>query len=260
MTDRTETKIFLTILLAVSLIAMGCASSGGDDDDTNDTSTVNPDDWHPAYPVDNFEDGDDAIMEGTGDWITYADTENGASISPDDDITSGVQDGGVSESKAMHITGNIGEGSSYGTGLEAYFEMDGGEFVARDFAAKGNEGLVVWAKGNCKLRACINMKQLVPTEYGGSCDEEADPDCWVFHCTETDEVLTDKWTLFEMPFTDFEQSGGSTALDLASIVSIQFTQDSETCPDSEFDIWVDNVGIYGGDEWKEVWALFETEE
>ncbi len=254
---------WIVVSLVVTVLAACASDQENTDSDSNDngeTDTTDTDgEWHPAYPVDNFEDGDDAIMEQTGDWITYADEENGASISPADDITQGVQSDGANGSNyAMHITGDIGSGASWGTGLEAFFEMDGDQFVPRDFASMGNEGLSVWAKGNCKLRACVNMRELVPIEYGGTCDEETNDECWLFHCNETDDQLTEEWTLFEMPFSGFEQAGGSTALDLSTIVSIQFTQDSETCGENTFDIWIDNVGVYGGDEWVDVWDGIEN--
>ncbi len=255
-TIATNKHNWVTILI-IAALCVACAGVKKDDDpDEPDSGGEEPLVWHPAYPVDDFEQQDDVIMEGTGDWITYADTANGAQIDPSEDIASGVEPGGPPGSEyAMHITGNVGEGPSYGSGLEAFFELDGDEFVPRDFATKGNDGLLVWAKGNCKLSACVNMKSLVPIAAGGTCDETSSSECWMFHCTQTDEVLTDEWTLFEMPFTDFEQADGTTELDLSNIVSIQFVQASEICPEAEFDMWIDNVGIYGGEEWEEVWAL-----
>lgn len=190
--------------------------------------------------LDDLEDGDNQIVAADGRggyWYTYVD--EGSEIEPGESFS--PAEGGADGSKfAARIKGTIGDS------VEHPFAGMGFSFVEPKSAydVSSCDGIKFFAKKGpdtttANMRAKVGDVNTVPE--GGVCQ-----DC--YNDFGRDVRLTDEWTEITAPFFEMQQEPywGEPRPEIVSthVYQVQF-QVKERGP---FDIWVDEVRLYGCDE------------
>ena len=90
-------------------------------------------------------------------------------------------------------------------------------------------------------------------DYGGECDHALVGDCYNFHHLDFD-IDSDTWGEYLVPFADVVQEDWGSPLlefDPARIAKVQFmfSEQAANPETGEFELWIDEVGIYGGEPW-----------
>lgn len=191
--------------------------------------------------LDDFEDGDSAAFSEPGRegfWVMLHD-ETAGMVDP-----SGVlvpEKGGAGGTKlAAHVkaAGYSGWGASFATTLS--YLSDG---VRCPYNASGFAGLRFYMRGSGRTRITLATLATQDKEYGGACDPDKGMICYDGHGTYAG--LTPEWTLYELPWSIFQQSGWGTPAELRAdqILVVQFTFDSGDLP---VDLWLDEVSFWDG--------------
>lgn len=211
--------------------------TGDTTDDGNDTDGIPID---PDNMIDNFEDGDNALIPNGGRqgyWYTFNDASVGASQQPAADAVLPETGGADGTSLAMHTSGSgFSEwGAGIGIDLNNAGDPDGGNGIKMVYDASSYTGIVVTAKGNGQLRASVQLEATIPPEEGGTCAMDCDPHGKVL-------LLSDEWQQFTLPFAQLQQEGWGTpaSWDASKVVGLQFKVGKNV----EFDFWVDEIGFY----------------
>jgi hypothetical protein len=215
----------------------GTGDTGDTTGDTGDTNGIPID---PDNMIDNFEDGDNALIPNGGRqgyWYTFNDATAGASQTPPEDAVLPEAGGADGTSLAMHTSGSgFAEwGAGIGIDLNNAGDPDGGNGVKMKYDASAYTGIVVTAKGNGQIRASVQIEATIPSEEGGTCAMDCDPHGKVL-------LLSDEWQQFTIPFDQIQQEGWGTpaSWDSSTVVGLQF----KVAKSVDFDFWVDEIGFY----------------
>lgn len=126
--------------------------------------------------------------------------------------------------RAMHLA--IDHLRDWGASLEYPFHPS-------CYDASVYSGIRFRAKGGTRLQVAARQPEVIPPEYGGSCEEN----CYISHLKVID--LADEWTEYEVPFSQLHKRGyDSQPLDPSRIHSLQFSVQSEDTP---ADLWIDDI-------------------
>ena len=115
----------------------------------------------------------------------------------------------------------------------------------------GQKGFVMWARGNADIEVALIMPQTAPNFDGGTCDLDGGEKCYdhlrvIF-------PLDDQWREYHASWDDFSQEGWgpAVALDPNRIINVQIKVSGYKQYDrgKDFDIWMDQIGFYGGKPW-----------
>ena len=209
--------------------------------DATDTSTDTTDSGgipiEPDNMIDNFEDGDGALIPNGGRkgyWYTFNDASEGSTQTPPTDAVLPEAGGANGTSMALHTTGT--GFAEWGAGIGIDLNNAGGDMnIKMIYDASAYTGIVVTARGNAQIRASVQIEAAIPPEEGGTCALDCDPHGKVL-------LLTDQWQQFTLPFDQLNQEGWGTpaSWDASKIVGIQF----KAAKNVDFDFWVDEIGFY----------------
>lgn len=187
---------------------------------------------------------------------------NGTPYCSDDNDFSGIIDPAFFADTNVPSARYAVEGTRYTTG-EIWVDENGMEQFElayehpdtlkepRCLLEMGQKGFVMWATGNARVEVSLVMAEVAPLTDGGICDEEGGEKCWDFHTMVFH--LDDQWREYHASWDEFVQEGWSppTMLDPNKIMNIQIKvpgpKSGET---NDFDVWIDQVGFYGGTEWE----------
>ncbi len=192
--------------------------------------------------IDDFEDGNSVALPETGRegyWFTVHDTTTG-SIDPDTDFVPAV--GGANDTqRAAHVqaSGYSEWGALFEVGLTYLSEGVHCPYNAANFS-----GVRFYLRGSGNIRVALVTPATQDKEYGGTCDPAKGMICYDVHTT-TPLALSDRWTLYEVPWASFKQRGFGTpaALDHDALMGVQFAFDS---PELPVDFWLDEVSFWDG--------------
>ncbi|MBN2341676.1 MAG: hypothetical protein JXX29_00360 [Deltaproteobacteria bacterium] len=124
----------------------------------------------------------------------------------------------------------------------------------------GQEGFVMWATGDADLEVQLLVQETAPLTDGGICDEAGGEKCYD-HPTVVFE-LDDQWREYHASWDEFVQEGWGkpVILDPNKIINIQLKVNGPKWGGTtEFDIWMDQMGFYGGTKWEFVKALSDSD-
>ncbi|MFV8752900.1 hypothetical protein ACNOYE_20330 [Nannocystaceae bacterium ST9] len=188
----------------------------------------------PDNMLDNFEDGDGAIIPNGGRqgyWYVFNDASVGGTQTPAPDIVLPESGGADGTSMAMHTAGS--GFAEWGAGIGADINNMGDVKMTWDGSAF--TGIVVMARGNGQVRAVVQTEATVPPEEGGTCAIDCDPHGKIL-------LLSDEWQQFTLPFAQLAQEGWGTPAewDASTIIGIQF----KVAKNVDFDFRVDEIGFY----------------
>jgi hypothetical protein len=252
-----------TILASCATFAMVAACAGGDgmdagtstfntgigdgdgdggsetgDGDGDPTTTGDGDGDIPISDmIDNFEDGDGALVPNGGRqgyWYVFNDASIGGTQAPTSDMVLPLAGGAAGTSLAMHTTGS--GFTVWGAGLGIDLNNLGGDpGIKMIWDASGFTGIVLMAKGTGQIRAAVQLEATIPVAEGGTCDVDCDSHGKVL-------LLSNEWQQFTLPFGQLTQEGWGTpaAWDASTMVGIQF----KVAANANFDFWVDEIGFY----------------
>jgi hypothetical protein len=210
---------------------------GDGDDPTGDGDGDGDGDIPVADMIDNFEDGDGALVPNGGRqgyWYVFNDETIGGTQTPASDMVLPQAGGAAGTSMAMHTTGNGFTVWGAGVGVDLN-NMGGDPGIKMIWDASGSTGIVLMAKGNGQVRASVQIEATIPVAEGGTCDVDCDPHGKVL-------LLSSEWQQFTLPFNQLTQEGWGTpaAWDASTVVGLQF----KVAANVNFDFWVDEVGFY----------------
>lgn len=191
--------------------------------------------------LDDFEDGDsvaypEPLREGY--WVMIHD-ETAGTVVPDGLFAS--EEGGANGTKrAAHVkaSGYSNWGATFGSTLS--YLSDG---VHCPYNAAAFAGLRFYMRGTGRTRVTLATLATQDKEFGGSCDPDKGMICYDGHGTY--ETLTPEWTLYELPWAQFEQRGFGTpaALRPDQILVVQFAFEVGDLP---VELWLDEVSFWDG--------------
>ena len=222
----------------------GSETGDGDGDATDTEETAETDDGTPIESdnmIDNFEDGDNALIPNGGRqgyWYTFNDESEGSMQTPPVDAVLPEEGGAVGTMMALHTTGSGFAEWGAGIGIDLNNAGDpegGGNGIKMPYDASAFTGIVLRAKGVTQIRASVQLVATIPPEEGGTCEMDCDPHGKVL-------LLTDEWQEFLLPFDTLTQEGWGTpaAWDASTLVGLQF----KTGANATFDFWIDEIGFY----------------
>jgi hypothetical protein len=175
--------------------------------------------------VDDFEDGDDAVLpneqrEGLWRWVRDTDAPGTAPALlpvPRQNKTSRNQ-------LALHVKGE--RLREWGATIEFVF---GGKC----YDASAYAGIAFEARGSTRIYVAPREVKVIPVSEGGLCEA----DCHNNHILQIE--LEPRWTKHEVRFEDVEQRGyDRPALDPSRLHSLAFLIRPEDTP---YDVWLDNI-------------------
>lgn len=181
--------------------------------------------------IDDFEDGDEAIIvdDGRGaTWYFY------------DDMTQGERDDAVAEDplgergQVLNVTGS--GFTDWGSGFGAGMHWNTGQCT---YDASTYDGVEFWIRGTGTTRVNLQNLSVRPVDLGGECPTDAA--CFDSHGV--DLTLSDAWTLVHLPFSAFEQAGWGTPVgplrtDAIYLLEFQF---GTVKP---YSVWLDDVTFF----------------
>jgi endoglucanase len=192
----------------------------------------------PQGALDDAEDHDSQIIkqgDRDGYWFTYAD-KSGSTIDPAGEFKMS-RGGPPGSSFAAHAHGRVTArkpGKSQYAGLG--FSLTNPRSA---FDLSHAKGIAFWAKGPGRVR--MKLPDINTAPEGGRCS-----DC--YNDFGKDFELTPRWERQVALFSEMKQEPGwgDPARELAanSIFAVEWQWNT---PDSEFDLWVDNVELVGCD-------------
>ncbi|MBN2343806.1 MAG: hypothetical protein JXR45_20075 [Deltaproteobacteria bacterium] len=131
----------------------------------------------------------------------------------------------------------------------------------RCLADMGQEGVVLWAKGNATIEVTLNLPETSPILDGGLCDEEGGEKCYDFHKVRFE--LDGAWREYHASWDEFVQEGWGkpVVMNPNQIINMQIKVVAPSIKGNtkDFDVWLDHVGFYGGTTWDFVNKLADTE-
>jgi hypothetical protein len=214
----------------------GDQTGDGDGDQTGD-GDGDLIDIDPDNMIDNFEDGDGALIPNGGRqgyWYTFNDATVDAVQTPPVDMVLPEAGGAAGTMMAIHTTGS--GFAEWGAGIGIDLNSSGGDMpIKMVYDSSAFTGIVLMAKGNGQIRAAVQIEATIPEAEGGTCVLDCDPHGKVL-------LLTDEWQQFTLPFDQLNQEGWGTpaSWDATTVVGVQF----KVGKDLEFDFWIDEMGFY----------------
>jgi hypothetical protein len=211
------------------------STSTSTSDTTDDTTTDGGDiPIDPDNMIDNFEDGDGALIPNNGRqgyWYVFNDATVGGTQTPAPDVVLPESGGADGTTMAMHTSGSGFAEWGAGIGVDVNNVND----TKLTWDASAFTGIVVMARGSGQIRAVVQTEATTPPEEGGTCAMDCDPHGKVL-------VVSDEWQQFTLPFAQLTQEGWGTPAgwDASKVVGIQF----KVGKDVDFDFWVDEIGFY----------------
>lgn len=199
----------------------------------------------PHYMIDDFEDGDIQVMQNegrSGIWHLDNDGSDGAVQTPLGGFIP-VDGGPEGSKKCAHTTGkgfnDWGAELNVNLNTPDYPGIEKIEYKPYD--ASKYDGIIFMAKGKCDVRLNLTTVPIVPTYYGGKCDDE-NQQCFDAHGKEFFIDHQDEWKEYRMDFSEAKQNGWGLKADFdpSLILALQFFFK----PNGEFDFWVDNISFY----------------
>jgi hypothetical protein len=105
------------------------------------------------------------------------------------------------------------------------------------YNASGAIGVAFDAKGPGTVQVTASVPGIIPTEFGGTCNEAA-VQCWDAHATTV--TLSEDWEHYEVPWADLQQAGWGVAVpfDEATLVGLNWNFGPDALP---IDFVLDNV-------------------
>jgi endoglucanase len=188
----------------------------------------------PNGLIDDGEDNNNQIIEQQnrdGYWFTFAD-EEGSTIEPQGDFV--MSPGGPPGSKyAARMRGKMAaKGKSLYVGMG--FSLKSPKVP---YDATWAKGISFWAKGPGKVRFKTPDINTIPE--GDRCT-----DC--YNDFGVDLYLENRWIRYTVPFEKMQQQPGwgdrAPALSVDALFAIQWQFNA---PDTEYDIWIDNIEFVG---------------
>jgi hypothetical protein len=175
--------------------------------------------------IDDFEDGDDAVManEGrSGLWRWVRDTDDPGTAPA---LLPVPREPRTAKSKlALRVKGD--RLREWGATVEFVF-------TSKCYDASAYAGIAFEAMGSTRIYLAPREVNVMPAEAGGTCVE----DCHNNHVAQLE--LESRWQTFEVRFTEVEQRGyDRPALDPKRLHSIAFLIRPEDTP---YDVWLDDV-------------------
>ncbi len=188
----------------------------------------------PQGTLDDAEDGDSQIVkqgDRDGYWFTYAD-KSGSTVQPGADFK--PSRGGPPGSKfAAHMHGHtVAANQSPFAGIG--FSLTN---PRSEFDLSHAKGISFWAKGPGRVR--LKLPDVNTAPEGGHCSK-------CYNDFGKDFDLTPRWERYVALFSQLRQepNWGDRVPELAtdSVFAVEWQWSK---PDSEFDVWVDNVELVG---------------
>lgn len=181
--------------------------------------------------IDDFEDGDEAIINDDGrgaTWYFY------------DDMTQGERDDAVDvdplgeRGQVLNVTGS--GFTDWGSGFGAGMHWNTGQCT---YDASTYDGVEFWIRGTGTTRVNLQNLSVRPVDLGGECPTDAA--CFDSHGVNL--TLNDAWTLVHLPFSAFEQAGWGTPVgplrtDAIYLLEFQF---GTVKP---YSVWLDDVTFF----------------
>lgn len=190
----------------------------------------------PNGLIDDAEDGNGQVIEVAGRdgyWFTFVD-EWGSTVEPRGEFK--MSAGGIEGSQhAPRMTGKMAPtGDSLYAGMGFAFTNP-----KTPYDAGAAQGVRFWAKGPGKIR--FKAPDVNTEPAGDRCT-----DC--YNDFGVDLYLQDQWIRYTVPFADMAQQPGwgdrAPEVDRHALFALQWQYNA---PDTEFDIWIDDVELVGCD-------------
>ncbi len=177
--------------------------------------------------IDDFEDGDGHVHEAEGRsflWLLHFDYDQEGEVTrvPRPEPTEGAD---RTNRRALHLTGETLR--DWGAVLDLPFSPH------HCYDASAYAGLRFRAKGPGRVFVGAREVRVVPTRWGGTCQE----DCYNVHAAAV--FLDSDWKQYDVRWSEMRQRGYDTPpLDPTSLHSLQWHVHGEDTP---FDFWIDDV-------------------
>ena len=193
--------------------------------------------------IDDFEDGDIQVMQiqgRTGIW--HLDNDGSGVQTPAGGFKT-LKGGPGNSSNYAHTTGRSFTvwGAELNVNLNTPDYPGIEEINYMPYDASLFNGVVFMARGKCSFRLNLTIIPIVPTNYGGTCDENVQ-DCFDSHGKMFTINHPYEWRQYRMAFSEVKQSDWGLQADFnpAGIMALQFHFDTNT----NFDLAVDNIAFY----------------
>jgi hypothetical protein len=237
MSTRARSLRLFGLLAALAALSVSACAGDPKPEDLGPPVVIAPEDL-----VDDFEDGDDVIMERgnrMGYWYTYKDL-SGGSLMPDEGtpVMPDVMPGANDTYRAMRFTG--GGFTIWGAGMGFQFNKYMNE-APNAYNLSGYTGLVFQGKGTVPIRVTVGVPEVLPPSEGGTCVENAT----MTYCHDAHGMsvnLTKEWRQYKIPFARLRQEGyGKPATwDATQVIAVGF----DVGPLNRFEVFIDDVGLY----------------
>ncbi len=188
-----------------------------------------------ADPIDDLEDGDDAILPGPGregSWYAYGDGTGTQTAAGSTIHGPGGYGGGYAATTA-------GSGfTNWGARIGLNFHWDASTSTSAPIDATEFAGLRVRVRGTSAtgtLKVLPITRDVTPVAEGGTCESDCDdPHFWTV-------PLDGEWQDFLLPFTHLFQNGThAVVFDKAQLTNVNF----QAPPGGDFEFAVDDVAFY----------------
>ena len=186
--------------------------------------------------VDDMEANVSTILESDGRagyWYTFNDGKGGTQLpAPFGPFVPDLSNGGYPGSTHARHTQGAGFTSYAGFG----FDLNNHSGTRQVYDASAYTGVVLWTRGNVKLRALFATRATAPLNEGGTCTSNCNDSFGL------DLAPSQEWIEQTVPFASLAQSGYPSAgpFDPQALLGIAFA----VPPGNEFDVWVDEIGFY----------------
>ncbi len=199
----------------------------------------------PDFMIDDFESGDIQVMQidgRSGIWHLDNDGTKGTVQTPLGGFIP-VEGGPDDSKKCAHTTGK--GFSEWGAELNVNLNTPDYPGIKKieykPYDASKYDGIIFMAKGKCDVRLNLTTVPIVPTYYGGTCNDKNES-CFDAHGKQFSIDNPDEWQEYIMYFSEIKQNGWGLKADFdpSLIMALQFF----FAPNTEFDFWVDNISFF----------------
>src|SRR5690606_22911079 len=188
----------------------------------------------PAVLIDDFEDGDGAIVEHEGRrgaWLTYNDGSSGGAQSPAPGFSLVPAMPGRDSASAARMTGS--GCTSWGAGIGVDLNHDGSSKLPYDATAYA--GITFWARASTATNIRFNIADANTDPDGGVCSN-------CFDHFGVNLTVGPGWQRYTFAWSQLQQEGWGEArprLDVAQLFALHF----QVRPNQSFDLWLDDVAF-----------------
>jgi hypothetical protein len=230
----TAGKVLLAVGSVLAAMATTTTMTGcqGDPKPEEPPVTILPDDL-----IDDFEDGDDSILQRggrAGFWYTYHDPNSGTTpvLEPMDGVAVQGKEG-VLTVRASGWREYVGFGFQFKKALTAA--------NPEKYDLSGYKGIAFRVRGTGNMSVGIALPEVLPPSEGGTCQETSPPTrCHDVHKAPF-SVLPD-WRQRKIAFSSLHQEGWGvqTAFKLGDALAFQI----DSVEAGPFDVQIDDIGLY----------------